>query len=215
MAPRARFELATLRLTAECSTVELPGSRATEGEKFGGTSSFSLTKAHEGVNASYEFKKSPLTRVAAKILRREESHAAAQVAPKHCLPASGEDREDAGQRVEVARVNHLGGGMGIAQRPRQGDVHRAIFQKRGTIGAAAGHAVLDREAVGAGELDYAVHEVARRDAGAIHGANHEAFADFRIGEALALERGIRTDKRVHRENIIRRTTFFRDTLRVC
>src|SRR5713101_2071184 len=66
LAPRARFELATLRLTAECSTVELPGSRATEGEKFGGTSSFSLTKAHEGVNASYEFKKSPLTRVAAK-----------------------------------------------------------------------------------------------------------------------------------------------------
>ncbi len=29
MAPRARFELATLRLTAECSTVELPGSCAT------------------------------------------------------------------------------------------------------------------------------------------------------------------------------------------
>ena len=27
MAPRARFELATLRLTAECSTVELPGNR--------------------------------------------------------------------------------------------------------------------------------------------------------------------------------------------
>jgi hypothetical protein len=27
LAPRARFELATLRLTAECSTVELPGSR--------------------------------------------------------------------------------------------------------------------------------------------------------------------------------------------
>ena len=26
MAPRARFELATLRLTAECSTIELPGS---------------------------------------------------------------------------------------------------------------------------------------------------------------------------------------------
>ena len=25
MAPRARFELATLRLTAECSTIELPG----------------------------------------------------------------------------------------------------------------------------------------------------------------------------------------------
>jgi hypothetical protein len=29
LAPRARFELATLRLTAECSTVELPGIRAT------------------------------------------------------------------------------------------------------------------------------------------------------------------------------------------
>ena len=28
MAPRARFELATLRLTAECSTVELPGNRS-------------------------------------------------------------------------------------------------------------------------------------------------------------------------------------------
>jgi hypothetical protein len=28
MAPRARFELATLRLTAECSTVELPGNWA-------------------------------------------------------------------------------------------------------------------------------------------------------------------------------------------
>src|SRR5258706_16328913 len=27
MAPRARFELAALRLTAECSTVELPGIR--------------------------------------------------------------------------------------------------------------------------------------------------------------------------------------------
>jgi hypothetical protein len=27
LAPRARFELATLRLTAECSTVELPGIR--------------------------------------------------------------------------------------------------------------------------------------------------------------------------------------------
>jgi hypothetical protein len=29
LAPRARFELATLRLTAECSTVELPGNCAT------------------------------------------------------------------------------------------------------------------------------------------------------------------------------------------
>ncbi len=29
VAPRARFELATLRLTAECSTVELPGNRTT------------------------------------------------------------------------------------------------------------------------------------------------------------------------------------------
>ncbi len=66
MAPRARFELATLRLTAECSTVELPGSRATEGETFGGTSLFSLTKAREGVNASYQFKKSRLRRVGAK-----------------------------------------------------------------------------------------------------------------------------------------------------
>jgi hypothetical protein len=28
MAPRARFELATLRLTAECSTIELPGNGA-------------------------------------------------------------------------------------------------------------------------------------------------------------------------------------------
>ena len=28
LAPRARFELATLRLTAECSAVELPGNRA-------------------------------------------------------------------------------------------------------------------------------------------------------------------------------------------
>src|SRR5206468_3521318 len=30
MAPRARFELATLRLTAECSTVELPGNGPTQ-----------------------------------------------------------------------------------------------------------------------------------------------------------------------------------------
>ena len=29
MAPRVRLELTTLRLTAECSTVELPGIRAT------------------------------------------------------------------------------------------------------------------------------------------------------------------------------------------
>ncbi len=76
---------------------------------------------------------------------------------KHCLPASGHDRENARERVEVARVNDLGGGMGIAQRPSQGNVHRAIFQERGTIVAAAGHAVLDRDAVGAGELDDAVH----------------------------------------------------------
>jgi error-prone DNA polymerase len=31
MAPRARFELATLRLTAECSTIELPGNRGKVG----------------------------------------------------------------------------------------------------------------------------------------------------------------------------------------
>src|SRR5258708_33521381 len=30
LAPRARFELATLRLTAECSTIELPGKRRTD-----------------------------------------------------------------------------------------------------------------------------------------------------------------------------------------
>ena len=30
LAPRARFELATLRLTAECSTVELSGIRTVE-----------------------------------------------------------------------------------------------------------------------------------------------------------------------------------------
>src|SRR5579859_8146994 len=32
MAPRARFELATLRLTAECSTIELPGNRVGRNE---------------------------------------------------------------------------------------------------------------------------------------------------------------------------------------
>jgi hypothetical protein len=32
LAPRARFELATLRLTAECSTIELPGSGRRAGE---------------------------------------------------------------------------------------------------------------------------------------------------------------------------------------
>jgi hypothetical protein len=30
LAPRARFELATLRLTAECSTIELPGNRTAD-----------------------------------------------------------------------------------------------------------------------------------------------------------------------------------------
>ena len=30
LAPRARLELATLRLTAECSTIELPGSRGNQ-----------------------------------------------------------------------------------------------------------------------------------------------------------------------------------------
>src|SRR5258708_40276083 len=98
LAPRARFELATLRLTAECSTVELQGSRATEGEKFGGTSSFSLTKAHEGVNASYQFKRSPLRRVGAKnFARRGISRGGADRAkalptsfgrgPRGCRPA--------------------------------------------------------------------------------------------------------------------------------
>src|ERR1700686_3158558 len=32
LAPRARFELATLRLTAECSTIELPGNRVGRNE---------------------------------------------------------------------------------------------------------------------------------------------------------------------------------------
>src|SRR2546427_2773055 len=34
LAPRARFELATLRLTAECSTVELPGKCVTSSFSF-------------------------------------------------------------------------------------------------------------------------------------------------------------------------------------
>src|SRR5260370_24803826 len=55
---------------------------------------------------------------------------------KHCLPASGHDRENARERVEVARVNDLGGGMGIAQRPSPGNVHPALFQKPRTIIAA-------------------------------------------------------------------------------
>src|SRR5690242_21711963 len=34
LAPRARFELATLRLTAECSTIELPGNRIGRNEAY-------------------------------------------------------------------------------------------------------------------------------------------------------------------------------------
>jgi hypothetical protein len=36
-----------------------------------------------------------LRRLAREILRGEGSRVAAQTVPKHCLPASGEDREDA------------------------------------------------------------------------------------------------------------------------
>src|SRR5579864_3275813 len=60
MAPRARFELATLRLTAECSTVELPGN---------GASNFDSTTPC-GAFANILFQFSDSSRLCAEINRR-------------------------------------------------------------------------------------------------------------------------------------------------
>jgi hypothetical protein len=49
LAPRARFELATLRLTAECSTIELPGSSR---HSLGKVDAKSVNDGPGGVNAS-------------------------------------------------------------------------------------------------------------------------------------------------------------------
>jgi hypothetical protein len=48
LAPRARFELATLRLTAECSTVELPGN--TQAGLLFYSSLYSRATRHKGIN---------------------------------------------------------------------------------------------------------------------------------------------------------------------
>src|SRR5271154_3615223 len=55
MAPRARFELATFRLTAERSTVELPGSSLQSRQRR--RSSESLDERHSGVNAAKNFRR--------------------------------------------------------------------------------------------------------------------------------------------------------------
>ena len=51
MAPRARFELATLRLTAECSTIELPGSSGWE-KSSAAQAKISLADAPKSVNVT-------------------------------------------------------------------------------------------------------------------------------------------------------------------
>ena len=61
--------------------------------------------------------------------------------------------------------------------------------------------------IGARELYNSLDQIVRRDIGAVHGADRETFAEFRIGEAFRFERRIRADERVHGEDVIRRAAF--------
>ncbi len=95
--------------------------------------------------------------------------------------------DDPRERIHVARINHFRRGMRIAQGPAQRDVHRAVADESGAVIAAAGDAVLNGNLIGAREFDDSLDQIRRDDIGIVHGANHEAFADFRIAEALGFD----------------------------
>src|SRR5215472_296730 len=100
------------------------------------------------------------------------------------LPASRKYGDDLRESVEVARVDDLARGMRIAQRPAEGDVHRAIARKDRAIVAAASDAVLRGDAVFLRQLDDPIDVLARRDVRIVHRANHKTSSNFRIGKAF-------------------------------
>src|SRR5256884_6939763 len=79
------------------------------------------------------------------------------------LPVSRQYCDDLGESVEVARIDDCGGGRRIAQRPAQGNIHRAITREDRAIVAAAGDAELRGDAVFVRQLDDTIDIFARRD----------------------------------------------------
>src|SRR5205809_2774593 len=104
------------------------------------------------------------------------------------LPVLGQNRDDLGERVEVACVDDLARRMRIAKRPPKRNVRRAVASEDGSIVTAAGNTVLDGNVVFASELDDAIDVFARSDVRIVHRANNEAFANLGIGEAFQFER---------------------------
>src|SRR5205085_9354151 len=64
------------------------------------------------------------------------------------LPISlGQHRYDLRERVEVGRINDFARGMGIAKRPAEWDIHRAVAREDRAVVAASGHAELRGDVV--------------------------------------------------------------------
>src|ERR1700733_7922290 len=128
------------------------------------------------------------------------------------LPALGDCRDDVREGIYVARINHFRWGMRIAQRPAERNVHRAVADEGGAIIAAAGDAILNGNLICACELDEALDQRCWDDIGIVHGANHESFADFRIGETLRFDGRGRADESGHGENEIGDVAFVGEAL---
>src|SRR5437764_14456452 len=86
------------------------------------------------------------------------------------LPALGQYRDDLRERVEVARINDFTRGMGIAKRPAERNIHRAVAREDCAVVAATGHAELLGDVVFARELDNAVHVFKRSVVRLMHGS---------------------------------------------
>src|ERR1700751_5662451 len=94
------------------------------------------------------------------------------------LPASRQYGDDLGESLKVARIDDFGWGMRIAQRPAQGNIHRAIAREDRAIVAAAGDAVLRGDAVFVRQLDDPIDVLARGDVRIVYRSNHESVANF-------------------------------------
>ncbi len=103
--------------------------------------------------------------------------------------------------------------MRITQRPGDGHVDGSVAEKRGAVVAASGDAILRRDVICPSQRHQAVHQLARGEIGIVHRADHEPFANRRVGKALGLERGIRADESIDRENVLRCAAFPSQPLR--
>ena len=87
------------------------------------------------------------------------------------LPASRQYGDDLRESLEVARIDDLGRGMRIAQRPGEGNIHRTIAREDRAIVAAAGDAELRGDAVFVRQLDDTIDVLARGDVRIVYRSN--------------------------------------------